>query len=73
MIVIEDGKVDIVDLLQVLAAFHMEACGLRADFNDDCIVDVNDLLSLLSAFSDQTGSDCSNMVHLDFWIDNGTG
>ena len=71
--VIEDGKVDIVDLLQVLAAFHMEACGLRADFNNDCIVDVSDLLSLLSAFSGQTGTNCNILVHIDFWIDNGTG
>jgi hypothetical protein len=64
----KDGKVDIADLLQVLATFHTEQCGVRADFNSDCIVDVADLLSLLTALSgDSSESECS-MVPIDFWI-----
>jgi hypothetical protein len=63
--VIEDGRVDVVDLLQVLADFHLESCQLRADFNGDCIVNVADLLSLLSAFGGTVSdSDCT-MGHSD--------
>jgi hypothetical protein len=64
--VVEDGAVNVPDLLQVLASFHLENCVLRADFNGDCVVNVADLLLLLAAFGGDASAGTCQMAHVDF-------
>ena len=48
----EDGRVTVVELMEVLAAFGMQSCALSADLNDDCTVGVQDVLIVLSQFGE---------------------
>jgi hypothetical protein len=52
--------------LQVLAAFGLRAenCVMSADFNDDCRVNVSDLLLILSVFGGGNSGACA-MSHID--------
>ena len=48
----EDGRVTVVELMEVLAAFGMQSCALSADLNNDCTVSVQDVLIVLSQFGE---------------------
>ena len=46
----DDGRVTVIELMEVLAGFGMQSCALRADVDKDCRVGVQDVLIVLSQF-----------------------
>lgn len=46
----EDGTVSIKELMEVLAGYGVKSCSLRADLDNNCKIDVHDVLLLLSHF-----------------------
>ena len=45
-----DGRVTVIELMEVLAGFGIQSCALRADVDKDCRVSVQDVLIVLSQF-----------------------
>ena len=56
-----DGAVTVLELMEVLAAYGMVTCSLRADLDGDCAVTVRDLLILLSHFGVCTAPDAERV------------
>lgn len=46
----EDKNVDVMELMEILAGFGISSCAVRADLDRNCVVDVHDLLLILSHF-----------------------